>query len=119
MAPAIPVGALLSIRVAPGADCHTGDVVIFLDRGRLIAHRIVLELRFGGWHWLLEKGDANPGGTWRQKKTVRGSVLGFTLPDQPMTVDLADPALAARSLRQHCKYWIKSLGGLRADKQEY
>lgn len=118
MAPAIPVGALLKITVAPAAPCRTGDVVVFLDHDRLIAHRVLLVLRAGRWRWLLEKGDANAAGKWRHEDSVRGQVLSFHLPDQSAVSTPGDATLASAGLRRHIIHWFTSCGGLRTDKTE-
>ncbi len=116
MVPAIPVGATLHIVSATAAKCHAGDVVIFVEDERLLAHRVLLVLRAGPWHWLLEKGDANALGKWRCADTVRGRVIGFELADEPSRGDPANPALASQGLRQHLKQFIKTLGGQRPAK---
>jgi hypothetical protein len=116
MVPAIPVGATLRIAAATGADCQPGDVAVFLAEERLLAHRVLLVLQAGPWHWLLEKGDANALGQWRRADTVRGRVLGFAIADESVHGDPADPALASGSLRRHLIHYCKTLGGLRATK---
>ena len=113
MVPAIPVGAVLRINLSPAALCQPGDVAVFLDGKRLIAHRILLALRAGPWSWLLEKGDANRLGRWRRDAEVRGKVVGFSVVDQPDQDDPADSALASCSLRRHIKHWLFTLGGRR------
>ena len=119
MAPAIPIGALLSIAVAPQISCRVGDVVVFLEGDRLIAHRVLLVLRAGSWCWLLEKGDANPIGQWRHASSVRGRAMSFTAPEQPAVTNLTDPVLASSGLRRHLIHWLTSLGGLRAKERKF
>ena len=111
MVPAIPVDATLRIAAATGADCRPGDVAVFLAEERLLAHRVLLVLRAGPWHWLLEKGDANTLGRWRRGDAVRGRVLGFTDPDDTVRGDPADPALASLGLRRHLVRLLRTLGG--------
>jgi hypothetical protein len=116
MLPKIPVGAVLRIGAAPATDCRAGDVVIFLEGDRLLAHRVLLVVKVGPWHWLLEKGDGNATGQWRRHNTVRGRVLGFAVDGQPDQEDPADPDLASSGLRQHLVQYCKTLGGLRTIK---
>lgn len=118
MAPAIPVGAVLRIATSP-EPCQAGDVVVFRQGERLIAHRILLVLRAGPWSWLLEKGDANRLGHWRQDADVRGRVVGFRSAGQPPQDDPTDSALASAGLRRHIWRWLFTLGGRRvADPSE-
>jgi len=114
MVPAIPVGASLRITMSPTAPCRVGDVIVFLQDNRLIAHRILLVLRAGPWSWLLEKGDANPLGRWRRDADVRGRVVGFCVAGQPPQDDPTDSTLASTGLRRHIKQWLFTLGGRRA-----
>ncbi len=114
MAPAIPVGARLEILVRPDRKCRAGDVVVFQEGDKLIAHRILLVLPLGRRRCLLEKGDANPLGRWRRETAVRGRVVGFTTAAGSTTTDPADSNLARRGLRRHLRQWLVTLGGLRA-----
>ena len=100
----------------PNVACQVGDVAIFLDEDRLIAHRVLLVVSVGNTRWLLEKGDANPLGHWRHEKALCGRVTGYTLADQKPVRTLTDPVQASCSLRQHLINWFVSLGGLRAIK---
>lgn len=113
MAPAIPVGASLEIQVEPAGLCRVGDVVVFQAGDKLIAHRVLLSLKVGPQRWLLEKGDANPIGCWRRAKEARGRVIGVATGATAAGKDPADTNLARRNLRQHCKHWLLTLGGLR------
>jgi hypothetical protein len=113
MVPAIPVGALLDIVVAPDSPCRAGDIAIFRDGERLVAHRVLLVLRTGPWNWLLEKGDANALGRWRRGGEVRGRVVGFAVAGQKPVGDPADPAAASQGLRSHLRQWLKNLVGQR------
>lgn len=116
MLPAIPVGSHLRIDVAPGTPCQVGEVAVFLDGERLVAHRVLLVLRAGPWNWLLEKGDANDLGRWRRGREIRGRVVGFSRGNESPAGDPTDRAGASRSLRRHLRQWLKTLGGLRPAK---
>jgi len=81
MAPAIPIEATLVITPASARDCRIGDVVVFTEQERLVAHRILLVLGFGDRRWFLEKGDANLKGRWARGKHVCGIVAEVIVPD--------------------------------------
>lgn len=70
MHPTIPLGAKILITPADYSSCQLGDVVIYLEDDRLIAHRLLWSL--GSFHF--HKGDANPLGNWIHRKMVRGIV---------------------------------------------
>jgi hypothetical protein len=118
MRPALPVGARLSIAAGPVADARPGTVLVFRAAERLVAHRVLLVLRAGPWHCLLEKGDANPRGRWRRGGEVCGRVVGATLPDGTVCGDPADPVLASIGLRDHLRAWLLKPGGGRAAAPE-
>ncbi len=114
MLPSLPVGAILRIATSDGSRCRPGEVLIFQDGDRLLAHRVLLVLQAGPWRWVLEKGDSNALGKWRPIHTVRGRVMGFNLPDGTPQASPANPVLASASLRGHLVQMIKNLGGVRA-----
>jgi len=117
MVPAIPVGASLRIAVAPDGPCCPGDVVVFLEGDTLVAHRVLLVLRCGGWNWVLEKGDANPRARWRRGTEICGQVVGFTADDQDTVHNPADTVRAScelrRTLIRGLKFWSRSQAATR------
>jgi hypothetical protein len=60
MWPQLRVGERVVVRHG-GAEPRTGQVLVLLDRGRTIAHRIVMRRRADGRLLLRTKGDANLG----------------------------------------------------------
>jgi hypothetical protein len=82
MAPRIPVGADLVIVPADSRGWGTGDVVVFVRDGRLVAHRVLLMVGRGPAAWLLEKGDRNVGAGWIRRRDVRGLVID-RVPNDP------------------------------------
>ena len=70
MRPTIPLGSRIRIKPAQGAACRVGDVIVYLDGTRLVAHRVLW--RAGSW--IYEKGDANPFGNWLPKREIKGVV---------------------------------------------
>lgn len=113
MAPAIPMGAILEIRVEAPRDCRAGEVVVFQVGDKLIAHRVLLVLKLGPWRCVLEKGDANPGGNWLSHTLVRGRVISVVRDDAEPAVNPTSPDLARRGLREHIRHYLITLGGLR------
>ena len=58
MAPAIPAGARLQVRLIGPEPCHAGDVVFFLADGGYMVHRVVYLARRGpAVDYLLTRGD--------------------------------------------------------------
>ncbi len=102
MQPALPPGSLLTIEPCGAAGFARGDVVVFVEDDRLVAHRVLLRLRLPGLDVVLEKGDANPRGAWRRAGTVRGVVRGAQRPDG-QAADLGGRERASRGLRRHLR----------------
>ena len=57
MAPEIPVGSLVYVRAVEPEELQTGDVIAFSDRGGVVVHRVVENLR--AERSVRTKGDAN------------------------------------------------------------
>ena len=74
MRPAIPLGSRIRIKAGDATSCRVGDVGVYLDGNRLVAHRILWFFgpRKSGWVFL--KGDANPTGHWVRTSFVKGLV---------------------------------------------
>lgn len=70
MRPAIEVGSRIRIAAAAAAECRVGDVVVYIEDERLVAHRILW--RMAGR--LFVKGDANRHGHWVLPRRVKGIV---------------------------------------------
>lgn len=50
--------------IVPRPDSYKrGDIAVFLSGGKFFSHRVLLSLRLGRYHYLLEKGDANRSGS--------------------------------------------------------
>jgi signal peptidase I len=105
MADTLLPGDILTIHPLDGKEAHVGDIVVFRDGYRLIAHRLIVVFRLGSLTLLVEKGDANPIATiiqpdcivGRVKAASRGGRLIFnTLPE----MRARGRNLAAQGLRQ-------------------
>lgn len=75
MLPMIPPGATLVIAPCTSSGVKRGDVVVFQDGDRLVAHRLLLQFHIGPLHVLFQKGDGNPHGSWLSPNQVKGKVL--------------------------------------------
>lgn len=104
MLPAIPPGATLVITPRSAGPFRRGEVVVFGDEDRLIAHRLLLRLRLPGLNLIFEKGDNNPRGGWIRPDRIRGVVREAILADGERR-DPHDPAAATRSLWHLLRHW--------------
>ena len=105
MAPAVPVGARLVIAAAGRRRFGWGDVVVFAQGDRLVAHRLLLGLGFGAGALYLEKGDCNATGGFVRRRDVRGVVVGWL----PATAGAGATVAVPRSRRAAVRsllHWI-------------
>jgi hypothetical protein len=105
MAPLLPVGSILVIAGADKDACHTGDVVVYRDGERLVAHRLLLGWPPGRARIFLQAGDGISPLGWVAVKDILGLVVAVRIADET-TVDLRQPGalrdgrrLAHRRLR--------------------
>jgi len=98
MMPAIPVGHILLIELCSADSCRVGDVVVYQDCERLVAHRL---LSAGLIPWWLEKGDANPTGRWRHKSRILGRVVTAAAPDDSGAAHSPTSVPVAAASRRH------------------
>jgi hypothetical protein len=59
MAFALLPGDLLTVRPLEGARAHAGDIVVFRQERKLVAHRLIFAFRLSSFALYLQKGDAN------------------------------------------------------------
>lgn len=74
MSPTLLPGDVLRVRPASGKELRSGDVAVFLRDGKVLAHRVILSLRFGLGFFILEMGDANGRAARLHPKAVIGMV---------------------------------------------
>lgn len=108
MSPYLPVGSTLIIASAAGHAVRTGDVVIFRDGERLIAHRVI-------WGWpprqprqFLQAGDGVSRVSWVPARGILGLVVGVRLPDGTAR-DLRDPAAKRTGARLARRRLLRAL----------
>ncbi len=77
MLPDFPPDSILQIDQSAAKHCRVGDVVVYQDGDRLIAHRLLFRLGFGTRSVFFEKGDANTHGSWIKAHRIKGLVTGI------------------------------------------
>ena len=110
MAPVLPVGATLLIGGLPpagGSKCRTGDVAVFRDGDRLVAHRLLLEVPPIRPLVFLQAGDGISRAGWVRATALAGLVVAVrTQAGEPC--DLRTPA-ARRQGRQLARRRLRRL----------
>jgi hypothetical protein len=109
MSPSIPLGCRIEIKPCPADQCRLGDVMVYMDEGRLVAHRLLW--RVG--RFLYTKGDANAFGHWIGSAQVKGLIVGvwpdenLPQPAQAMNPSSREAALRSRKeLFRHIILWL-------------
>ncbi len=114
MNPLMPVGSRIRVRPIDGARCRIGDVVVFRERNRLVAHRLLFGRgrRPGGW--FLQRGDGVSPTGWLRAGRLLGLVTAEIGPDDKRRpLDTSDARIdatrqARRSLNRVVIEAIKS-----------
>jgi hypothetical protein len=83
MTPILPVGSALIIAGIRRGECRTGDIVVFHDGERLIAHRLLLGWPPGRARLFLQAGDGVSPVGWIAARSILGLVTAVRDPDQP------------------------------------
>ena len=74
MAPFLKPGGRILMDCSLPAEPRPGDIIVFHEAGRLVAHRLVLRLRLPGNCLLYQRGDSGGAGHWVREKQVIGVV---------------------------------------------
>ncbi|MCP4291035.1 MAG: hypothetical protein GY780_04265 [bacterium] len=99
MLPDFPVGSTLHIKKTEGNRCHPGDVIVYRDNDRLVAHRLLLRVGLGSRLFFFEKGDTNDRGRWIPSTWIKGLVTSVVLPESEISQDVVRQSdKASRSL---------------------
>jgi signal peptidase I len=114
MAPELMPGDALTVRPASAAKVHRGDIVVFRDGARLVAHRLVFAARLGRLCLLVEKGDANLSASFMKPEAIVGIVVSASRGGKPVIVDIRESRERGRhaSVRS-----LALLGSLRAMRE--
>ena len=101
MAPCLPVGG--SVRVLPSSwrQCRRGDIVVFREAAKVVAHRCLWRLRVPGGCWLFQKGDCDTFGHLIDGRQVVGVVTEAWDADGVVTYRRAAGPIPRRELRRH------------------
>jgi hypothetical protein len=109
MSPGIPLGCRIEIKPCQADQCRLGDVMVYMDKGRLVAHRLLW--RVG--RYLYTKGDANAFGHWIGSSQVKGLIVGvwpaedLPQPAQPLNPSSREAAARSREeLIRHTILWV-------------
>jgi hypothetical protein len=78
MLPCLRPGGRVCIECAGSARARAGDIIVFREADRLIAHRLLVRLSLGRRSYLFQMGDAAGMGYWVQEKQVVGVVTMST-----------------------------------------
>jgi hypothetical protein len=98
MSPLLPVGAILIITAVQGDACRAGDVVVFRDGERLVAHRLLLGWPPGRARHFLQAGDGVSPLGWIAAGSILGMVTAVRRTDQS-TRDLRLPDARREGVR--------------------
>jgi hypothetical protein len=109
MADALLPGDLLTVRPMGREKAHAGDIVVFRDSGKLVAHRLIFAFRLSSLALLLEKGDANGKASNLKPNAIVGRVIsarrrGVLVLEMDAETRRRGRRLAARGLMWHLLY---------------
>ncbi len=107
MLPRIPVGSTLVIAPRTAAGVQRGDVIVFQDGDRLVAHRLLLHLHIGPLQVLFQKGDCNARGSWISANQIKGLVLEVEA--EHTTVCVSNGQAASESLLHLFRNFARNL----------
>ena len=74
MRPVLCKGDMVLIRTAGAASVAWGDIAVFRKQGTWVIHRVIGRKQRDGRLYYLEKGDANPDGSYIEDACVIGTV---------------------------------------------
>ncbi len=112
MLPLMPVGARIEVISVSGSRCRVGDVVVFRQADRLVAHRLL----FGWGHeplgWFLQRGDGFSPAGFLRSRSILGRVVavhGIEGEVRCLSGDQSrwqDRRAARRSLNRIVRSWL-------------
>jgi signal peptidase I len=74
MSPALLPGDMLVMHPLCGKRAHVGDILVFREGFKLVAHRLIFAFRLFSIALYVEKGDANPMPTFIHSRQIVGRV---------------------------------------------
>lgn len=79
MGPVLPAGSLIRVRPAADDRFMVGQVLTYVAKDRVVAHRLVRSVKSGGQEYLITRGDATVCCDWPvPAASVLGLVTGFS-----------------------------------------
>ena len=78
MMPFLHPGGEVLVECTPSGKCHLGDIIVFRETDKLVAHRVLFRLRLGNHCYLYQKGDAAGIGHWVRDDRMIGVVTRST-----------------------------------------
>jgi len=113
MRPGMPLGSRILIEPCQADGVRVGDVTVYLEKDRLVAHRVLWFLGCRTRGWIFQKGDTNRFGHWIRSSSIRG-VVREVLPAEDtgnpsvlgQGLDPYSPAAARRSRRDYLRNLI-------------
>ena len=79
MAPTLPDGSWIRVRPAADGRFTVGQVLTYVAKDRVVAHRLVRSMKSGSTEYLITRGDATVCCDWPVVATsVLGTVVGFS-----------------------------------------
>ncbi len=75
MAPVIRAEHTITVKRIPTRGVRIGDIIVFRDGKRLVAHRLLMRLSLGGIGLVFQKGDAVGYGRWLPADRIVGVVM--------------------------------------------
>jgi hypothetical protein len=96
MAPLLPVGSRIEVVATDGQDCRVGDIVVYAEGERLVAHRLLLRWPWGAEQRFLQRGDGvSPAGVL-PAAAILGRVVAVATDDGRHDLTAADARRQAR-----------------------
>jgi len=74
MMPYLRPGGRVLVECAAAGRCNLGDIIVFRNADKLVAHRLLFRLRVGNRRYLYQKGDAAGTGYWVREDQMVGVV---------------------------------------------
>jgi hypothetical protein len=81
MLPLLPVGATIEIAPCAGNRCQRGEIVVFRQQRRLVAHRLLFGWGDGPGGWFLQRGDGTSPAGFIRPGAILGRVVAVTAAD--------------------------------------
>jgi signal peptidase I len=105
MAGALLPGDILTVRSLGKEKVHVGDIVVFREGGKLVAHRLIFVFRLLSFSLFVEKGDANPMASILRPSSIVGRVSAARRQGKMILIGKSDIRWRARCLAARTCLW--------------